>query len=80
MKCFCHIEFTYPSKKQAKAIQQALEVDDKEFVSSIVMDTILKAEIHSKKISSLRHSLDDYLSCIQVAETIVGQHEKKEKK
>jgi len=77
MKCSCSLVFQYPSKKQALCIQQSLAVDDDGFIESKVENNQLRAHIKSDTISSLLHTLDDYLSCIQVGENILKKQTKK---
>jgi len=77
MNCSCTLIFQYPSKKQALCIQQSLAVDDEGFIKSKVENDQLHAHIDSDTISSLVHTLDDYLACIQVAENILKKQTKK---
>jgi len=77
MKCSCSLIFQYTSEKQAVYIQQSLAVDDDGFIESKVEDDQLHAHIKSDTISSLLHTLDDYLACIQVAENILKKQTKK---
>lgn len=67
----CDILLEYDDEEQTKNIQQALAVDDFDFVISQVKGNKLSAHIESKSISSLLHTLDDYLACVSVAEKIV---------
>lgn len=71
VKCEVVIEFDKINK--AEKILKAVEVDDFIFVKSRIQGKQLRAEIESKSISSLLHTLDDYLACVSVAEKIVGK-------
>jgi hypothetical protein len=64
----------YVDCAHAKKILQSINVDDFDFVKSKVKNNRLEAEIKSKSISSLIHTLDDYLSCLSVAEKIVDKN------
>ena len=70
----------YPSSDDALTIQNSLQVDDGSFVKSQVDGPVLKAQVESLKIPSFLHTLDDYLSCVTVAENLlsknIGKNEK----
>jgi len=74
MKISCNLSFEYSDSEKAKKILRSIKVDDFDFVTSKVHDKMLKAEIKSKSVSSLLHTLDDYLACISVAEKIVDKN------
>ena len=74
MNITCNLSITYDDSDKAKKILQSIKVDDFDFVKSKVNDKILNAEIQSSSISSLIHTLDDYLSCLSVAEKIVDKN------
>ena len=65
------IILTYENEKTAKNIQQSLKIDDGIFVKSIIKNNELHAVIENKSISSFQQTIDDYLSCVTVAENIV---------
>ncbi|MCU0850106.1 MAG: hypothetical protein MUC80_02375 [Candidatus Thermoplasmatota archaeon] len=68
-RCTFHLEFESP--QQAKKILRSIQADDQEFVSSKVVGKTLEAVMESQSISSLLHTLDDYLACVSVASDIV---------
>jgi hypothetical protein len=75
MKINCNIKIQYPNKKITETIVQSLKVDDISFVQSIIKnETELNVNITAKTISSLLHTLDDYLACLTVAEKIVNKN------
>jgi tRNA threonylcarbamoyladenosine modification (KEOPS) complex Pcc1 subunit len=75
MKINCKIKIQYPNKKITETIVQSLKVDDISFVQSIIKnETELNVNITAKTISSLLHTLDDYLACLTVAEKIVNKN------
>jgi tRNA threonylcarbamoyladenosine modification (KEOPS) complex Pcc1 subunit len=72
VRCKLSIEFDYLNK--AKAVLSSINVDDFDFVKSKITNNRLEAEIKAKSISSLIHTLDDYLACLSVAMKIVGKN------
>jgi len=66
------IMLTYENEKTAKNIQQALKFDDGIFVKSLIKNNELHAVIENRSISSFLQTIDDYLSCVSVAEYIVN--------
>ena len=67
----------YSDENIAKDIQQSLRIDDDSFITSKVEDNIVYATIRSKSLSSFLHTIDDYLSCLAVAEHIMEKKKKK---
>lgn len=74
MNVSCNLIFEYESSEKAEKVLRSLKVDDVEFVESIVNDDKLKVVIKSKSVSSLIHTLDDYLACLSVAEKIIDKN------
>jgi len=73
MKTFCDIVVECGDRKKAKTVLKSIEVDNFEFVNAQVKGTQLEAHIESNSVSSLLHTLDDYLACVSVAEKIVDK-------
>ena len=73
MKITCDIVIDYADKKKAMTICKAIEVDDFDFVTSKIYQGSLHAHLESTSISSLLHTLDDYLSCVSIAEKVVDK-------
>ena len=71
MKISCKIKIDYENEKQANSILKTIEVDNLDYVKSIKKEKSLITDIESKSISSLIHTLDDYLSCVSIAEKII---------
>jgi len=71
MKARCTIHLEFESTQQAKKILRSIQADDQEFVSSKVKGKTLEAVMESQSVSSLLHTLDDYLACVSVASDIV---------
>jgi len=73
MKADCVVEVRYGNKKTAENILKSVKVDDYSFVDSKLRDNSIIAHISADSIPSLLHTLDDYLSCLSVAEKIVHE-------
>jgi hypothetical protein len=74
MKAICDIEIEFDDYSQVENVLKAVEVDDFEFVKSKLNDKKLNAHIESTSISSLLHTLDDYLACISVAAKVLDKN------
>ena len=74
MKISCNLSIDYDDSNKAEKILRSIKVDDFDFVTSKLKDKTLEATIVSKSISSLIHTLDDYLACLSVAEKIVDKN------
>ena len=72
MKLRAVLKFDYSSNKQAKAVADALEPDNEGFVKTTVEGKIMNAVVSAGTPESLRHTLDDFLACLKVAEDAVG--------
>lgn len=71
MKAVCTITIDCKSAENAKKVLRSIQSDDQGFVSSTRKGNILEAVIESTSLSSLLHTLDDYLACVSVADEIV---------
>ena len=74
MKAECILEINFDSESKAKTVLKSVNVDDFDFVRSRIVGTKLVAKIESKSVSSLIHTLDDYLACISVAAKVVDKN------
>jgi len=73
MKIKCKMLFEYKNKKNAENIAKSIKVDNYIFVKTEAKENKIISEIESKSISSMLHTIDDYLSCVGVAEKIVDK-------
>ena len=73
MKVTCNVIIEYGEVKKTETVLKSIEVDNLGFVKSQTNGKYLEGHIESKSISSLLHTLDDYLACISVAEKIVDK-------
>jgi len=74
MKVLCNITLEFESEKKAKNVLQSIQTDDHGFVKSKSKGKTLQAIVESTSISSLIHTLDDYLACVSVADDIVNKN------
>jgi len=73
MKAKCKLEIDFESENAVKKIVKSVSVDDFDFVKTKISGKKLVAEINSKSVPSLLHTLDDYLACVTVASKIVDK-------
>ena len=73
MNITCNIVMDYASSKKAHQVYQSITIDDLTFVSSKIDGASLTSQIQTHSLSSLLHTLDDYLACVSVAEKIVDK-------
>ena len=74
MKANCEITLMFKDAENAKKILKSIEVDNLDFLEARVDGKKLVATIKSNSVSSLLHTLDDYLACVSVAEKIVDKN------
>ncbi|KYK23754.1 hypothetical protein AYK24_07080 [Thermoplasmatales archaeon SG8-52-4] len=67
----CDIIIEFDTDEKVKNVKKSIEVDNFDFVTLKVIGKKLEAHIKAKSISSLLHTLDDYLACISIASNIV---------
>jgi len=68
MRVKCSLMLEYASSDDALKIKKALEPDNEDFISTRVDGNVLEATSEADSISSLLHTLDDFLACLSVAE------------
>lgn len=73
MKIKCEIEIDCDSEKKISDIMKSVDVDNYDFVKTEKKGNTLIAHIDSNSVSSMIHTLDDYLACISVAKKIVDK-------
>jgi len=74
MELACEIVIEFDDSEKAKTVLESIRVDDFNFVKSKINGNKLEAKITAKSISSLIHTLDDYLACISVAMKVVDKN------
>jgi hypothetical protein len=70
MEVTCTLEFVYPDAEKAKHILRTVDVDNYGYVEAVVDGSKIISKIQAKNLKSLLHTLDDYLSCITIAEKV----------
>ena len=70
MDVTCTLEFIYPNEEKAKRILRTVDVDNYGYVEAVVDGCKIVSRIQAKSLKSLLHTLDDYLSCITIAEKV----------
>jgi tRNA threonylcarbamoyladenosine modification (KEOPS) complex Pcc1 subunit len=78
MKITADLILHYSDEKTARAIKQSLCIDDETYVTSAIKQDTIHAHITSENLSSFLHTIDDYLSCLAVAEKIMKEKKKGE--
>jgi len=71
MKISCNVKIDYENEKETNAILNSIEVDNLNYIQSKKNGKTLVTRIESDSISSLIHTLDDYLACVSIAEKII---------
>ncbi len=69
----CEIIIDFDDIKKVKTVLKSIKVDDFDFVKSKASGKRLEAKIKTNSISSLIHTLDDYLACISVAMKVLDK-------
>ena len=72
MKITARLYFDYGSNDEACAINDAVRVDNGDYVRTAVSYNSIKAEISSENLSSFTNTLDDFLACLTTAENVVS--------
>lgn len=70
MRVICRIELEYSSPEVADRIQRSVELDNDEHLKSSAEGRMLIAVAEAASLASLLHTLDDFLSCVSVAEQV----------
>jgi len=73
MQVNCDITIDFGDANKVKTVLKSIKVDDFDFVKSKASGKRLEAKIKTNSISSLIHTLDDYLSCVSVALNVVDK-------
>jgi hypothetical protein len=71
MKFTCTLHFKYNDPAEALTVVRSVQVDNYTYVKTEVNNEEIVSKIESKTLASMLHTLDDYLSCISLAERVV---------
>ena len=66
------LETTYPDSRMAEAVMNALDPDNKGYVSSELHGSTIVFRMEAGSAGTMRNTADDLLACIKVAEDSVG--------
>lgn len=69
----CKLEFFYDDEKTAKTVFESVDVDNYGYVDAELRQKKIVSRIKAKSLASLLHTLEDYLSCISVAEKMMAE-------
>ncbi|MCK4443091.1 MAG: hypothetical protein KAW09_01005 [Thermoplasmata archaeon] len=67
----CTLEFFYDDDKTAKTVFESVDVDNYGYVDARIEENKIVSRIKAKNLQSLLHTLEDYLSCISIAEKMM---------
>jgi len=67
----CSIRLQFASSDHAEKVHRAVELDNEGYVHSSLKSNVITAEMDADSLSSLLHTLDDFLACVSVAHKIV---------
>lgn len=73
MDIACDVIIELDDTEKVKTVLKSVEVDNFDFVRSKVNGNKLESKIKAKSVSSLLHTLDDYLSCVSIAMKVVDK-------
>ena len=71
MKIHCKMLFEYKNREDAENIAKTVGVDNYIFVKTETKENKIISEIESESLPSMLHTIDDYLSCVGVAEKMI---------
>ena len=74
MKASCDVVIEFDNAKKVKTVLKSIEIDNLNFVTTKIKGKCLEAHVESNSVSSLLHTLDDYLACVSVAEKVVDKN------
>ncbi len=67
----CTLEFFYEDEKTARTVFDSVDVDNYGYVNAELEDNRIISRIEAKNLQSLLHTLEDYLSCVSIAEKMM---------
>lgn len=73
MDVACVVVIEFDDAEKVKTVLKSIEVDNFDFIKSKVNGKKLEAQIKASSVSSLLHTLDDYLACVSVAIKVVDK-------
>lgn len=71
----CSLVLEFRSSEEAEKIHRSVELDNDGYLDTKVEGNTVVAEIRADSLKSLLHTLDDFLSCVSVADRIVSRED-----
>ncbi|MDG6219347.1 MAG: KEOPS complex subunit Pcc1 [Candidatus Thermoplasmatota archaeon] len=71
MKVTCRLTLQFQTPEQGKNVFESVHIDDTSFMNTTISNTSMETRIQTRSISSMIHTLDDLLSCVQIAENVI---------
>ncbi len=72
-KVECHLEFSYGSSEQAERVLRAVELENYPYVDARIEGAVLISNTSADSLNSLVHTLEDFLSCVSLAESMLEE-------
>jgi len=69
----CELVFEYKNRKDAEKVLKSVELDNEGFIVAKVVGNKIVSKVKAKNLSSLRHTLEDYLACVSLAEKVISR-------
>jgi hypothetical protein len=70
MKIQCKFIFDYPSIQLAQVVYRSLQIDNQDYLKSWLRESQIEVIITGSSIPPILHTLNDFLSCLTVAEQV----------
>jgi tRNA threonylcarbamoyladenosine modification (KEOPS) complex Pcc1 subunit len=68
----CSIVIAFDSAPEAENVHRSVSLDNDGYIETVVKGNDIVATVEADSLKSLLHTLDDFLSCVSVAERIVS--------
>ncbi len=68
----CSIIISFGSASEAEKVHGSVAMDNDGYIATDVRGSDIVASVEADSLKSLLHTLDDFLSCVSVAEKIVS--------
>ncbi len=69
----CTLELRFRSESEATKVHRSVELDNEGYLESEVCGEVIRAKITAESLKSALHTLDDFMSCVSVAEKVVSR-------
>lgn len=72
ISCSAMLILQFASPREAERVARALEPDNAGFMETVLRGRTIEVRTSASSISSMLHTLDDYLACLGIAEGLKG--------